>query len=100
MTITRARRAPLALLPILLLAACGSADVPPDDVSRVGQSPSGLDGADMSGDRTDSLKYRDNAMAGGDTNVSKTGTGAGSMGQSGAVEGGQRNPDAAVPTGE
>lgn len=91
-------RFPLLFLCLAPLAACGSQPTPAEDnLSSMATTPSGLDGADTSGDRTDSLKYQDNATAGGDTNVSKMGTGAGSIGQSGAVEGGQQNPDAAAP---
>ncbi len=84
----------------LALAACGSADVPPDNVSTVGQAPMGLNDADTSGDRTDSLKFGDNTMAGGDRRVDKLGTGAGSQSDAGSIEGGTQNPDAAAPTGE
>ncbi len=92
-----------ALLAPLALAACNQAGTPTpqeQNLTTFATMPVGLNGADASGDQTDSLRYQENAAAGGDTSVSKIGTGAGSIGQSGAVEGGQQNPDAGAPVTE
>lgn len=90
--------APLALG----LTACGAGTPTPaeENLSDLATSPTALDGADATGDRTDSLRYQDNATAGGDTRVDTMGTGAGSPSDGGSVEGGTQNPDAAVPAGE
>lgn len=92
-------RLPAALsLVSVALAGCGQTPTPQEqNLSSVGMSPQGLDGADTSGNFQDSLKY-ENSTQGGDTSpTDRLGTGAGSISQSGAVEGGTQNPDAAAP---
>lgn len=95
------RPAPLlALLAPLALAACGGSGTPtPEEqnLSTYATTPTALNGADASGDRTDSLKYQENATAAGDVRVDRMGTGAGSQSDAGSIEGGQQNPDSAAP---
>ena len=95
----RVARGGLALAGALTLAGCGAGAPTPQEqnLSDMATTPSGLDGADTTGDRTDSLRYQDNQTVGGDARVDKMGTGAGSPSDGGAIEGGTQNPDAAAP---
>lgn len=82
------------------LTDCGpsASDDAPGNLSSVGSTPSGLNGADTTGDRTDSLRT-ENGTADGDARVDRMGTGTGSASDGGATEGGTRTPDAAAPAG-
>ena len=88
------------LLAPLALAACNGSGTPTPqeaNLTDTARTPVALNGADASGDRTDSLKYQENATAAGDVRVDTMGLGAGSQSDAGSVEGGQQNPDAAAP---
>ena len=97
------RRGGLALAGVLAigLAGCdggsGTPTAQEENLSSVARTPSGLDGADTTGDRTDSLRYQQNQTAGGDPRRDQMGTGAGSPSDGGAIEGGTQNPDVAAP---
>ena len=89
---------PAAALAALPLAGCGQSPTPQEEnLSDLGMTPQGLDGADTSGNFQDSLRYENSTQGGGTSPTDRLGTGAGSISQSGAVEGGTQNPDVRAP---
>ena len=88
-----------AVLATLSITGCGDQTPTPqeENLSDLGTTPQGLDGADTSGNFEDSLRYENSTQGGGTSPTDRLGTGAGSISQSGAVEGGTQNPDVRAP---